>query len=227
VLVAALTGDGLVLPDDKESLISQACLDNVNLSDCQAYQAAVEADKKGCPEDPGKLGCEQFYHTKLACIRECYVSAKGDAANSYVCLSQYGKADFGSRYVHLAGMFGRSGLTANLCSPDGLTGAMDSLAKLVIRRVAKICLPAALAPGEHVLVQVTPPATEGTAGQPVSLIEGPPPDGDFEVIYPESDCCFRNEAGQCTGSQTAITFSEPMDKQSKFLVTYKPAPLGE
>lgn len=157
VLVAAINGDGQVFKSDAKSMIAKKCLGEegtetekalaAKLNHCVAYKEAKEADKDGCVDDPNKDGCELFYNAKLECIRQCYIASKGNAKNvqtarnSYVCESQFGKADYGSRYVQLGQMFGPNGIVSNICSEDGIAPALQKIADLIISRVTKVCLP--------------------------------------------------------------------------------------
>jgi hypothetical protein len=152
VLAAFIVGDGVpVAPkkngDDCGSLISDECLGDEKLVRCQAYAEMQGTASDACIKDPCAAGCEEFCEAKKLCIRECYIASKGNAKsptvakNSYICESEYGKADFGSRYVQLAEMFGPNGIMSNICAEDGIAPALDSIAELVIKRVTKICLP--------------------------------------------------------------------------------------
>lgn len=157
VLVAAINGDGQIFKSDSKSMISKKCLGEegaesdkalaAKLDRCVAYKALKAADKDGCVDDPSKDGCESFAYAKLECIRQCYIASKGNAKNvqtarnSYVCESNFGKADFGSRYVQLGQMFGPNGVVSNICSEEGIAPALQKVADLIISRVTKICLP--------------------------------------------------------------------------------------
>jgi hypothetical protein len=141
VLVGAIIGDAIpVEPGGKEnepeqdSLLSSACVENEKLLSCQDYIAATQTVSNECANDPQTEGCEEFFEIKRKCIRECYLASKGDplnpniAKNSYICASSLGKADYGSRYFKLTQMFGANGVATNICSPEGIPGALDSIA---------------------------------------------------------------------------------------------------
>ena len=142
VLVAAINGDGVVHATDKESLISDECLGNEKLSRCAEY-AAAKVEVPECVANQEQEGCETFVYVRLDCIRECYVASKGDssnpsvAKNSYICNSDTGKADFGSRYVRLAEMFGLNGVAANICAPEAMPAALNRIADMLLNKAAQ------------------------------------------------------------------------------------------
>lgn len=226
VLVAAITGDGVIVADDKKSLISKDCLEDERLLFCQEYAQAKKDDKSGCDKDPAKEGCEVFHQMKLDCARDCYFSSKGDqkhkeSKNTYICESPYGKADFGSRYVELAQMFGPNGLVSNICSQEGIAPALEDLAELIIKRVTKICLPLPVKDGEKIVVTKTVPS--GDNPTPVSLSEGLPGEGDYTVEMTQ-DCCDPNPDSpehECRGTQKAITFNEVVEPTATIEVKYE------
>lgn len=236
VLVAAITGDGQVFPSDSDSLIAKKCLGEeggqadqttaAKLDKCVAYKAAKAADSNGCSEDPGKSGCEEFYTAKLECIRQCYIASKGNALNiqtarnTYICDSPSGRADFGSRYVQLAQMFGHNGLAANICADEGLAPALSNIAELLIKNAGRICLPRAPVEGEQVEVVKTQAETDGTAAQPVTLTQGPAPDGDYVIVSPWDGCCLPDEQGACTGSSMAIEFTQLQEPDAVYQISY-------
>ena len=149
VLVAAIVGDGMPQPPgknpnaDEPSLISDDCLEDEKLKLCTEYAALAEDAGQECVKDPGESECMEFYNAKLECIRECYISSKGDPAsptvakNSYVCESDMGKADYGSRYVRLTQMFGPNGIKANICAAGGMGAALDRIADRLLESTVR------------------------------------------------------------------------------------------
>ena len=240
VLVAAIVGDGTpVKPGGKagepeqDSLISTGCMENDKLAYCVAYVQASKSVSKECEKAPDAEDCEEFFRVKRECVRECYIASKGDpqnptvAKNSYICQSQYGKADFGSRYVTLAEMFGPNGMVSNICSEDGVTPALRTIAELVIKRVTKICLPFEPKTGQSILVSQTIVHEDGSMDEPLVLVEGDAAaGGDYRIEFPTQECCFPDDKGDCTGTLKAITFNEVLDPKSKIEVRYE-AQLGE
>ncbi len=239
VLVAAIVGDGVPMgPGNKagepeqNSLISTACLADEKLKYCQAYGEVEKDATEACREKPSSEGCEAFFEAKLDCIRECYIASKGDAKNptvaknTYVCESDFGKADFGSRYVRLADMFGPNGMVSNICSEDGIVPALKTIAELVIKRVTKICLPIEPKTGESVLVTLTVVHDDGTMEETILKEGDSSAGGDYRIEFPTQECCFPDDKGNCTGTLKAITFNEVLDPDSKIEVRYE-AQFGE
>ena len=228
VLVAVITGDGEPLSPSKKkgeepSLISDACLDDDKLLMCQEFKKAKASagTPEECIADPSADGCEDYFAVKLECIRECYVASKGDsqsptvAKNTYICESQFGKADFGARYVQLVDMFGPNGVMSNICSEDGIAPALESIAELVIKRVTKICLPMEVKVGETILVTEEYINEDGTLTTNQLLVGE-----DYKIEEPTQDCCFPDESGNCTGTLKALIFNDILDPDAIIEVRY-------
>jgi len=142
VMVAAVIGEAVVLPDDAESLISDECLADEKLKACSSYLAVKWAATAECLADPAGEGCEELYEAKRKCVHHCYLASKGNAQsptvakNSYVCESpNRGKADLGSRFIQLADAFGPNGLVVNICSQEGMDMAKDRIADMIIENI--------------------------------------------------------------------------------------------
>jgi len=233
VLVAAITGDGEPQKSDKKSLISEDCLADEKLAKCVEYAAVLEKDDVDCNSNLSDPECSSFLAAKLDCVRECYVASKGDSKNStvarntYICESNFGKADFGGRYVSLAQMFGPNGVVSNICSEDGIAPALQTIAELIIKRVTKICLPLPLKTGETIVVTKTLVADDGTEER-IRLAEGELPEGDYKFEFPTQDCCFPDEkTNDCTGTLKAITFNEVLEPNAVVEVKYQAQLLAE
>lgn len=221
VLIAAIIGDGMPVASDKESLISEQCLNDQRFLRCQEY-AALEPDlKEECVKDPDAEECADFHELKMNCIRECFYVAKGHNSSSTICSSDYGDAELGGRYLELVQMFGPNGIYANICSSAGIGSALDDIAELVIKRVTKICLPRPVKDGRA--VRVTKVITLPDGGEEhVTLVEGDSPDGDFKIESPTQACCFPDDVtGECTGTQTAITLNDILEPEASVVVKYE------
>ena len=228
VLVAAIVGDAIVQKSDVKTLISDECLEDGKLTHCQDYVAAKASASNLCKEDPQAMGCEDFLQVKQTCAQECYVASKGDnknpqAKNSYVCTSPYGTADWGNRYIQLAGMFGPNGVVSNICAETGISPALETVAELIIKRVTKICLPRHVKEGERITITR---GYEDENGVWISekLTEGE--EGDYRIEFPTQDCCFADDnTGECTGTLKAVTFNDVLDPSWEIELKYE-ADLG-
>jgi hypothetical protein len=234
VLVAAVVGDSLVGGSDAEAMISDKCLGDqgtesekslaAKLHHCVAYKEMQGADSDNCADDPAKQGCEEYLQAQLECARQCFVASKGNAKNvqtarnSYICSSEYGKADFGNRYVRLADMFGPNGTYSNICSPDGIGPALGEMAQLVKGRTVRMCLPRKPELWEKLTISKQVLAEEGIGVTSEELVEGP--DGDYVVEYPSMFCCLPDADGQCTGSLTSVLFTSVPDADAQVTVSY-------
>lgn len=225
VLVASIVGDAIMKDTDADSLISQKCLDNVKIKSCVNYQEVKEAAGDVCTTDPSGKDCLALIEARKDCARECYVAAKGEARNpearnAYVCSSPFGKADFGSRYVRLARMFGPNGVVSSICSEKGIGPALVEVAELIIKRVTKICLPRPVKEGEKITVIRNSTDKDGKR-ESVILVEGDPPEGQYTILSPTQDCCFVGNDGLCTGTLTAVTFNEVLDPSWEIELKYQ------
>lgn len=231
VLVAAITGDGLVKPADKDSLISAACLANDKMEYCQTYKLAKAEAAQSCLDDPSLPECRSFHRAKLDCIRQCYVASKANkdkpqiARASHICSSEYGTGDYGARYVQLAHMFGPNGIMSNVCSDEGISPALKTLAETIIRRVTKFCVPRPVKEGMIVVVKRITTAADGSRKEEILRL-GELPDGDYMVETPVKECCFPDAKGRCTGTLTAVTFNEILDPSATIEISYESV-LGE
>jgi hypothetical protein len=233
VLVAAITGDALVKSGDEESLISTACLEDERLQACVDYLAAKLTASPECLEDPMAKACKEIYNLKKECSRQCYIASKGStknyevSKNTKICGNQFGKADYGSRYVRLAEMFGPTGMVSNICSEDGIAPALKTIAELIIKRVTKICLPMEPKEGQTIVVsrilKVKDPQTGEEKEVVERLVEGE--DEDFRIEYPTQDCCDPDPAVKdrrvCRGTLKAILFNEVQDPKARMEVRYE------
>ena len=140
VLVASISGDAMAIGEDPVSMISEECLAGAALEGCVEYQAAKDVAAPACLADPHGAGCEALLEARMECARDCYVASRGELTNpqaksSYICTSDHGTADWGSRYMALAGMFGEDGFTASICAPDGMGPVMQDLGDFVAGRM--------------------------------------------------------------------------------------------
>lgn len=238
VLVAAVVGDGLLMSPgnkagepDQDSLISMACRQMEELPACRAYDKALQGTLKDCRGDTARAGCEDFRETMLDCVHECFLASKGKpgskSKNTYVCNSEFGQAGWGSRYHRLVEMFGPNGIASNICAPDGIAPALETIAELVVKRVTKVCLPIEPKRDELVVVTLSLVADDGTIGLAETLTEGTSEEGgDYRIEYPTQTCCFPDDAGNCTGTLKAITFNDILDPSARIEVRYE-ARLGD
>jgi len=145
LLVSTIVGDGLPYPDDARAYISEGCLADDRLTECQAFVGTAEAAEVVCKQQPKGEGCEDFLEAKMACIRECYTAAamgiippqSGGGAGylPFVCEGRYGFSELGSRYIQLVEAMGNQGVHTNLCHPQGIPAALQRTGDLILRRV--------------------------------------------------------------------------------------------
>jgi hypothetical protein len=87
-----------------------------------------------CP-DPAFATTEACVESKEAAFVDSKCCNGPYCANTYVCSSDLGKADLGSRYHAFAAEFSDNGFVANLCDPAGLGDTLDSVATWVLSRL--------------------------------------------------------------------------------------------
>ena len=90
--------------------------------------------------------------------------------NTYICQSKDGKADYGRRYVEFVDRFGKNGIVENICAPEGLGPALDTIADRIIRVFAKVCLPRDLLDEETMVVEKFGPGGTCEDGSPCCTV---------------------------------------------------------
>jgi hypothetical protein len=209
VFVATMVGDGLVFPEDKDSLISEECLQREDLLKCQAYATQKENAPDDCINAPDNDGCEEFRLAKLDCIRECYTASMGDstnqsqAKNTYICQNNSNRSEHGSRYISLAEMFGPNGIALNLCHSENMEQVMKDYILHLEQHLIRACLPRPIEENEDIIMTITDENGKITTLEPGTL-----PDGDYRIQSPAPDC----------ESQTIVVFNHRVD--GAIAVTY-------
>ncbi|MEC9071863.1 MAG: hypothetical protein VX938_05760, partial [Myxococcota bacterium] len=159
--------------------------------------------------------------------RVAYIHSKGSPFHcydtTYMCYSDSGKADWGSRYFELADRFGPNGVFTNLCSEQGIGPALDAIAAKIISVVNKMCLPKRPADGSTLKVVKTITNTEDpSATVVVELVEGEGP-GTYTYLQAGGDDC-RGPNGELL---PAIIFGDEPQPGEKIEVFYEGDPLGQ
>jgi len=128
----------------------------------------------------------------------------------YVCLSEAGKAGWGSRYQELTASFGANGIFANVCDPQGMGPALADIADAIVRVVNKVCLPRPILDHDSLVVRRRDPA-----GQETTLVEGE----DYLVVPGGADC------GGNDAPLEAIQFTHTPTLGEVITATYQGDPL--
>jgi hypothetical protein len=150
-----------------------------------------------------------------------YVLSKGNRfhcfAETHICASSAGKADWGSRYQAVVDGVGSNGVFTNLCSAEegtaALAPALAQIANLIIQVVNKLCLPKPLADGTTLKVVRTD--LNGVATT-LKLGDGP---GTFSIIDGGDECKVDGVA------MRALKFFEPPVRGEAIYVEYQAKPL--
>lgn len=163
--------------------------------------AAIGGDSTA--EDPASVAAE----------RDAYFVSKGSPRTcnrqSTICLSDQGKADFGSRYLELTESFGPNGRFANICDDTGIGPALDAIADTIITVLNKICLPRPILDGLVV--------TRTRGGVVETLTEGTGP-GHYNVVEGSEDCAIDGQI------MPAIAFGDPPSPGEEITITYQGDP---
>ncbi len=110
VFVATIVGDVLMTDEPIGSLLSWEVL-------LSCY--AATGDVEDCVE------------SKRVAYTESKCGPKFTDRNTYVCASNRGKADYGSRYLELVRQFGNNGVSANICAEEGLGPGLTDIAATI------------------------------------------------------------------------------------------------
>jgi hypothetical protein len=120
-----------------------------DLGDC-SFDSCVDCDEKpgesGIPcAEPTTAEIETLNEVFREVVREAYIHSKGSDytcfQTTYVCQSESGRADWGSRYYELTKRFGPSGIFTNICDNAGIGPALKTIAEKIVNVVNRMCLP--------------------------------------------------------------------------------------
>ncbi len=193
----SLTRECLLAPDgvtwNSEQFIRDNCISRDQYNSCALLGDATVGGPlapvsrfvnafKSLKEDPSKVlvaaivGDSQKVDAQereadIAAYRSSEQAPTPYATNTYICSSNNGVADYGSRYIDLVRSFGGNGVLANICGPApctaegggagyqaqdgtcrplqpgqelatlGISSALDLISETIVRRVVRICLP--------------------------------------------------------------------------------------
>jgi hypothetical protein len=154
---------------------------------------------------------------------------------TYVCASESGKADYGSRYVQFIKRFGQNGIITNICSDTGIAPALDAIAEQIILVFSKICLPRPILDTESLQVKKVGPKGLCTDGAECFISGGGCANGskcvpNVTLLAPGStkgsDTYQLVFASECTGTKDnqAIFLNFLLDSGAEVEVEYQAAP---
>lgn len=185
-------------PDPSRVLVAAIVGDVV-----QTGSVEVEEESLFCAaEDPVCVAAKRDAYTASKCGK------KFTDRNTYVCESVSGKADYGSRYLELVRQFGSNGVSANICDDQGFGPALEAIAKEILTRIVRVCLPEPIKPGTTLQVKKVSP--DGT----IELLEENAQDG--YVLESAGDC---PDLGGGVGK--AVFFNEVLDKGQTVSLSYQ------
>jgi len=175
--------------------------------------AAIAGDvQAGSTTTPGSdltINRQRYY--------ECRCDAHAWRQGTYACLSRQGQAEMGSRYMQVAAAFGTGyGQVSNICDDRGLEPALESIARLVVPLMTKVCLPRPLPEDEY--IEVYKVSSDGTRTLQQQITDDTP-DGDYLLVDNAPDCPrFDASAGERT--LNAVQFREPLEYQDNLEILY-------
>lgn len=180
---------------------------------------------KSLKQDPGKviiaaIGGDSISDdpAQVDADRQAYVESKGSAKDCYhqtsICLSDNGKADYGSRYRELTESFGPNGKFTNICKDEGIGPALDAIAETILTVLNQICLPKViLDPTQLVVKRVR-------GGVETILTDGDGPNS-YRIIDPAEACTVDGQA------LPAIAFGDPPSPGEEITITYQGDPFPQ
>ncbi len=175
---------------------------------------------KSLKSDPGRVIVAAIAGDSVASApadveadREAYIASKGDPKTcyhqSYICLSENGKADYGRRYRELTDSFGPNGVFENICNNEGIQPALDQIASTIITVLNKICLPKEIEDD----LRVTRQTADGTE----AVTEGDGPD-QYKIVEGAEDCARDGVL------LPAIAFNRAPEPGEAITITYEGEP---
>ena len=128
-----------------------------------------------------KLADQDGYHKSKCSQCDDPAMAHPLLYNTYICDSAAGKADYGGRYLRFVEQFGKNGIAANICSPDGVGQAFTTIADRVntlVRIGPRVCLPRPPTASESLVVRLIP----GCPGACTPAPGAPLPAEAFQIL---------------------------------------------
>lgn len=148
--------------------------------------------------------------------RDAYMISKGDPKTcfhqSFICLSDNGKADYGARYFELTESFGPNGVFTNICKDTGIGPALDAIADTIITVLNQICLPKLILDPASLVVK----RKRGDIEEILTPGDGV---GQYSVGPPSEACAVDGQL------LPAISFGEPPSPGEVITITYQGDPL--
>lgn len=175
---------------------------------------------KALKEDPGRvimatIAGDSTAESDAARVleREAYLESKDDPrecyTGTYICDSEVGTADYGSRFIELSAGFGPNGSFQNICSKDGLQDALVDIAATIVSVINRLCLP------KPILGPLT--VTRTRQGQTTTLVEGQG-NGTYKIVNGAEDCAVDGVL------MPSLTFGDTPQPGDEINVTYQGDP---
>ncbi len=159
------------LKDDPARVIVAAIVGDATKPDAKTGDETLTADQ-------GQRDRVNYYHASFKNI------APGQIPT--ICKGARGEAGYGSRYVQFAEAFGENGMVENICKGESFAPALENVARTILKRVVKVCLPQPPQGGlDHIRVRRT------RAGVTTELIFCDDPNDANDHCYyvkPSPDC---------------------------------------
>ena len=161
------------------------------------YVAAITGDSLA--DDPAVAEEERAAFS----ASKCSMCSDAEAShpllfNSYICVGDQGKADYGRRYAELVQALGSNAVMTNICTDDAATAAVSAISERVVPPRPTICLGDRAAP-EHNVSSVDRVGPRGLCGDGAAC------------CTVTSDACEHpaqcSDGGACTPTVTALTRS--------------------
>ncbi len=211
LMMAAIVGDGIPGPDEDEALISQKCLEHPLLFGCHEYAQLKQLADADCLAAPAGEGCENFHAAMMDCIRECYTLAKGASTIGdapHICSSSHhAAADLGARYIRFVQLFGDAGVNINLCGAKGMEDHLLRIARHMVMRMQRLCLPHDFDATADVTVRIR---QRERGEQSAALTAGTDStSGDYHIVSGVADCCEANP-DDCSQGGIALYVHRPL-----------------
>ncbi|PKN57569.1 MAG: hypothetical protein CVU56_10325 [Deltaproteobacteria bacterium HGW-Deltaproteobacteria-14] len=180
---------------------------------------------KSLKQDPGKvivaaIGGDSISEdpAEVAADRAAYNSSKADPKvcfhQSFICLSDNGKADFGSRYLELTESFGPNGKFTNICKDEGIAPSLDAIAETILTVLNQICLPKVILDPDQLVVKRVRAGVETI----LTIGDGP---NSYRIIPTAEACSLDGQA------LPAIAFGDPPSPGEEITITYQGDPFPQ
>jgi len=153
---------------------------------------------------------------------ECKCANGYNQPLNYICKSNQGLSDFGSRYILASKSFNSHGAVSNICNDTGLDDALKNIVQRFSPIFARICLPRPMDLDDKIQVYVN---NSKTPAIQVSDCQGHE-DRNYYTLVKYSPGCLQVDVESGERLENAIAFCQTLDPNDSVEIRYRASSIG-